>query len=46
MKPYSEMTMAELAAELVAIRAVQAWRRAQREAAILATAIATGMTVA
>ncbi|CAN7701189.1 hypothetical protein [Mesorhizobium sp. LjNodule214] len=31
-KPISEMTLAELDAELAAIRAVLAWRRAQREA--------------
>ncbi|ESY58307.1 hypothetical protein X744_12865 [Mesorhizobium sp. LNJC372A00] len=32
MKPTSEMTLAEIDAELAAIRAVQAWRKAQREA--------------
>ncbi|MCZ8547633.1 hypothetical protein OOJ09_25895 [Mesorhizobium qingshengii] len=34
MKPYSEMSLAELDAELAAIRAVQAWRREQRMASI------------
>jgi hypothetical protein len=33
MTPISKMTIAELDAELAAIRAVLAWRRAQREAA-------------
>lgn len=34
MKPVAEMTLAELEAELAAIRAVQAWRKLRREAAI------------
>jgi hypothetical protein len=46
MNPYAHMTLAELEAELAAIRAVQQWRHEQREAAILADAIAAGMTVA
>ncbi|WP_287300764.1 hypothetical protein [Mesorhizobium sp.] len=44
MKPYSQMTIEELVRELAAIRAVQAWRRKQREAALLAQAVAAGMT--
>jgi hypothetical protein len=46
MTPSSEITLEELAAELAAIRAVQAWRREQRESALLTAAIATGMTAA
>jgi hypothetical protein len=34
MTPLSDMTLSELEAELSAVRAVQEWRRAQREAAI------------
>jgi hypothetical protein len=44
MKPIAEMSLAELEAELAAVRAVQAWRREQREASILAEAVAAGMT--
>ncbi len=44
MKPYSDMTLDELEAELAAIRAVQAYRKAQRETGLLAEAVAVGMT--
>ncbi|MER8664392.1 hypothetical protein NKH34_25000 [Mesorhizobium sp. M1148] len=46
MKPIAKMTLAELAAEIAAFRAWLAWRKARREAALLAEAIATGMTTA
>lgn len=32
MKPYSEMTLDELNAELATVQAALAWRKAQREA--------------
>lgn len=40
MKPIEKMTLAELAAAWLA------WRKARREAALLAEAVATGMTAA
>jgi hypothetical protein len=46
MTAISQMTLEELDAELTAIRAVQAWRREQREAALLTAAIESGMTAA
>lgn len=46
MKPVADMTLEELDAEIAAIRAVQQWRREQREATLLTAAVRSGMTAA